>query len=108
MFLFIICGIALTFLAGIYMMTQVFQMIKIDAHYRGIKHPTFWAFLASTGSRGDGLILYLLKRRNYPRSSMSDQDFLTFQSYKHRALVALVFQLIGAAMAISALIFQAK
>ncbi|CQR23907.1 hypothetical protein BN1356_00273 [Streptococcus varani] len=108
MLLFLISGIALTILAGFYLMTQVFQMVKIDAYYRGIKHPKFWAFLASTGQRGDGLILYLLKRRNFQRETMSDKDFLAFQSYKGRALVALIFQLVGAAMTIIALILYLR
>ena len=104
MLLFLIAGISLAILAGIYLNVQVYQMVKIDAFYRGMNHPKLWAFFAGAGQRGDGLILYLLKRRNYPRNSLSDEDFLTFQTCKHRALVALLFQLVGAAMAVTALV----
>lgn len=103
MLLFLIAGISLAGLAGIYMVTQIYQMVKLDAFYRGLKHPKLWAFFASTGQRGDGLIVYLLRRKNHPRNSMSDEDFLAFQTCKHRAIVALLFQLTGAILAVAAL-----
>ena len=104
MLLFLIAGISLAILAGIYLNVQVYQMVKIDAFYRGMNHPKLWAFFAGAGQRGDGLILYLLKRRNYPRNNLSDEDFLTFQTCKRRSLFALLFQLMGIAMAITAIV----
>lgn len=106
MLFFLISGSFFIILAGIYMMMQVFQLIKLDAQCRGIKHPTFWAWLGSVGQKGEGLILYFLKRKDFPRGSMSDEDFIAFQSYKRRALVALIIQLLGAGIVFSALIFQ--
>ena len=41
---------------------QLFKLVQLDASVRGMKHPKFWAFLRIGGQRGEGLILYLLKR----------------------------------------------
>ncbi len=43
-------------------MYEVYQIIKLDAKTRGLKHPTFWVFLASSSNNGGGLIAYLIVR----------------------------------------------
>ena len=49
MLLFLIAGISLAILAGIYLNVQIYQMVKIDAFYRGMNHPKLWAFFAGAG-----------------------------------------------------------
>ncbi len=55
-------------------MYEVYQIIKLDAKARGLKHPTFWEFLASSSNNGGGLITYLIVRRNYPIKNMLEAD----------------------------------
>lgn len=101
----IILGVILILLSGFFTAFQIYQLIALDAHYRGMKHPKGWAALASMGQRGDGLILYLLKRRNYPRQKMTIQDADTFLALKKRALIGLFCQLFGAIIMVYSIIF---
>ena len=41
---------------------QLFKLVQLDASVRWMKHSKFLAFLKPRGQRGEGLILYLLKR----------------------------------------------
>ncbi len=43
-------------------MYEVYQIIKLDAKARELKHPTFLGFLASSSNNGGGLITYLIVR----------------------------------------------
>ena len=41
---------------------QLFKLVQLDASVRWMKHSKFLAFLKPRGKRGEGLILYCLKR----------------------------------------------
>lgn len=70
---------------------QIYQIVKIDAKARGLKHPKFWGIFALSGNNGGGLITYLVIRRNYPIINMLDVDKLDISKRKKAVGVALVF-----------------
>lgn len=53
-----------------------------------MKHPKFWAFLTTGGQRGEGLILYLLKR-NKAIFSMTAEEKEELETRKYRLLYLL-------------------
>lgn len=70
---------------------QIYQIVKIDAKARGLKHPKVWGIFALSGNNGGGLITYLVIRRNYPIINMLDVDKLDISKRKKAVGVALVF-----------------
>lgn len=70
---------------------QIYQIVKIDAKSRGLKHPKIWGIFALSGNNGGGLITYLVIRRNYPIINMPDADKLDISKRKKTVGVALVF-----------------
>lgn len=72
---------------------QLFKLVELDASIRGMKHPKFWAFLTAGGQRGEGLILYLLKR-NKAIFSMTAEEKEELEIRKNRLLYLLVLILI--------------
>ena len=73
---------------------QLFQMTKLDASCRGLKHPGLWGLFAIGGSNQGGLMLYLIGRRNYP-SSMTLVQQQIMDSRKNKITVGLIFIVIG-------------
>lgn len=69
---------------------NLYKVINIDAKSRGIERPKLWSFVGIAGGRGEGLILYFLKRKNYEKH-ISDEDFTLSEMYKRRAIISLVF-----------------
>lgn len=74
---------------------QIFQMTKMDAESRGLKHPRLWGILATGGQNGGGLLVYLLSRRKYP-SHLTKKQKQIMNSRKLRAGVGLIFMVSGA------------
>lgn len=70
---------------------QIYQLVKIDAKARGLKHPKFWGVFAMSNNNGGGLIPYLIGRRRYPIIEMSDTDRSQISKSKKAVGVALVF-----------------
>lgn len=105
MLVWLMLSLGIILCSGIYFSYQLFQIIQLDATYRGMERPKLWSWLTVVGQRGEGIILYLLKRRDYPRRSMSDEDFITFQNCKKRAKFATVCELAGAALFLYTIIF---
>ena len=68
---------------------QLFKLVELDAAVRGMKHPKFWAFLTTGGQRGEGLILYLLKR-NKAVFSKTAEETEELQTRKQRLIYLLV------------------
>ena len=87
--------IVVLFIGGIYFLYQVYQMTKLDAKSRGFKHPGLWGLFSISGSNNSGLLLYLIGRRSYP-SQMSSVDVKVMESCKNKALVGMIFEVIGA------------
>ena len=78
---------------------QLFKLVELDAAVRGMKHPKFWAFLTTGGQRGEGLILYLLKR-NKAIFSMTAEEKEELETRKKRLLYLLSLNSIFAICAI--------
>ena len=72
---------------------QLFKLVELDAAVRGMKHPKFWAFLTTGGQRGEGLILYLLKRKK-AIFSMTAEETEELQTRKQRLIYLLVLMVI--------------
>ncbi len=70
---------------------QIYQIIKIDAKARGLKHPNFLGIFAMSSNNGGGLILYLIGRRKYPIINMSQNDKVEITKRKKILGVALIF-----------------
>lgn len=70
---------------------QIYQIVKIDAKARGLKHPKFWGIFAMSSNNGGGLIPYLIGRRNYPVINMSESDKSEISKRKRAIGVALIF-----------------
>lgn len=84
---------------------QLFKLIELDASVRGMKHPKFWAFLTAGGPRGEGLILYLLKR-NKAIFSMTAEEKEELEIRKKRLLYLLVLILLFAIFLFSSFIVR--
>ena len=105
MLLLLILSLGIILCSGFYFSYQLFQLVQLDAAYRGMARPKLWSWISVVGQRGEGLILYLLKRRNYPRENMTDEDFLTFQNWKKRAKFSTICTLAGVALFLYTIIF---
>ena len=62
MMVLIICFILIG-LTSIFLCYYLYELVLLDANNRGIQHPKFWSLLAATGQSGEGLMIYLFKRR---------------------------------------------
>lgn len=83
---------------------QLYKMIVIDAEGRGLKHPKFWGFFALSGNNSSGLLLYLLGRRNYPRTLTRAAEE-EMENRRKKALVGLVFLAVGAVALAAVMVF---
>lgn len=75
---------------------QMYQMVLLDARARGLKHPKLWALFAVNGNNSSGLLMYLLGRRRYPLTDISDDDRHKIEYRKKAAGVGLIFLAAGA------------
>lgn len=82
---------------------QLFKLVELDASIRGMKHPKFWGILTAGGQRGEGLILYLLKR-NKAIFSMTTEEKEELENRKKRLLYLLVLNIIFAIFLFSSFI----
>lgn len=90
----VICG-AIAFVGTATVCYHIFQMTVIDAKARGLKHPKFWGLFTMSGNNSNGLILYLIGRRNYPIQNMSRQDQEKIIKYKKCAGAGIIFLAAG-------------
>ena len=67
-------GAAAAVIGGGYAVYQLFRLAETDARCRGMKHPRLWGLLASSGSNQSGLLLYLIRRKNHPVLSLSEEE----------------------------------
>ena len=90
----IIC-VAVALVGGIETVYQIYQLIVIDATIRGLKHPKLWGILASNGNNSNGLLLYLIGRRNYPINSIDPKQQTKMIQRKKAAGISLCFMVVG-------------
>lgn len=74
---------------------QFYKITELDAKCRGLKCPKLMGFLAASGQRGEGLLLYLITRRNYP-ATMSEDDKAAMKLRKVRCICCLGLLMLGA------------
>ena len=86
--------IILAIIGGIGFVYQIYQMTVLDAESRGLKHPKLWGLFVAGGRNGNGLLAYMIGRRNYD-SNMSPENITTMESRKKIASASMLFQFIG-------------
>jgi hypothetical protein len=79
---------------------QLFKLVQLDASVGGMKHSKFLAFLKPRGQRGEGLILYLLKR-NKAIFSMTAEEKEEMETRKKR-----LFYLLGLTLLFAIFLFN--
>lgn len=84
---------------------QMFAFVKEDARCRNLPHPKLWTTIALSGNNASGLILYLIKRRNYPIVSQDDEQKRQMEVCKTRCGIGIIFMAIGAIIAIWGIVF---
>ena len=93
-------GAAAAVIGGGYAVYQLFRLAETDARCRGMKHPRLWGLLASSGSNQSGLLLYLIRRKNHPVLSLSEEEKGLIQRRKRKIGVGIAFLVAGAVMLI--------
>lgn len=82
---------------------QLFKLVELDASIRGMRHPKFWGLLTAGGQRGEGLLLYLLKR-DKAIYSMEIEEQEELGNRKKRLLYLLILNIIFAIFLFSSFI----
>lgn len=59
---------------AIFFLYQLHNIIVIDAKTRGLKHSRFWGLLQLGNNTGEGLLVYLIRRRNCPVINITEND----------------------------------
>lgn len=90
----LICG-AVTLVGAVNIAYNIFKMTEIDAKARGFKNPKLWGALAMGGNNSGGLILYLIRRRNYPLINMSEEGQREIESRKKKVGIGIIFLVLG-------------
>lgn len=96
----IVVGCAIFLVGTIFTAYQLYTLVSADAHCRNIPNPKMWGTLSLSGNNTSGLILYLIKRRNYPIVSQSETQKEQMNSYKTKCGIGIAFIAIGAIVAI--------
>lgn len=96
--LFASVGLGIMIFSAIYLAIQLYSLVNLDANYRDIKSPGLWAAISLSGNAGEGLLLYLLKRRSYPRREFSTSDQEKFLRLKNKAKATSIFAVFGLAL----------
>ena len=89
-------GAAVLIVGAAFSINQLFNLVKVDATCRGLKHPNLWGFLSISGNNQSGLILYLIARRKHPILSMTNEQKTLIESHKRKITVGLIFLVTGA------------
>ena len=84
---------------------QLFKLVQLDASVRWMKHSKFLAFLKPRGQRGEGLILYFLKR-NKAIFSMTAEEKEEMETRKKRLFYLLGLTLLFAIFLFSSVIVR--
>ena len=88
-------GIAISTIATLVFIYNLFFYITSDADSRRIKNSKLWATAALFDDDGSSLLCYLLHRRRYPVCSRNEQAVEKKENYKRRMKKALIFMIAG-------------
>ena len=89
-------GFAVLIVGSVFSIYQMFQLVKVDAECRGLKHPKLWGLLAISGNNQGGLLLYLIARRKHPIISITEEQKSIINRCKAKIGVGLIFLVVGA------------
>lgn len=93
-------GCAIFLVGVIFTDYQLYAFVKEDAHCRNIPRPKMWGMLSLSGNNASGLILYLIKRRNYPIVSQNKAQKEQMDSYKEKCGIGIIFMAAGVIIAL--------
>lgn len=99
-FVIAVIGVATVIVGSFFTACQLYKLVGIDAESRGLKHPRFWGAFSLAGNNGSGLLLYLLGRRKYPVTALTEERRRTKETRKKKLYVSFTFQAVGAIVAV--------
>ena len=80
---------------AIFFLYQLHNIIVIDANTRGLKHSRFWGLLQLGNNTGEGLLVYLIRRRNCPVINITENDRQEISKRKKTTGIGLSFVCLG-------------
>lgn len=86
---------AVLIVGGVSTMYQIYRMTELDAKTRGLKHPKLWGLFAMNGNNSSGLLLYLIGRRKYPVTNITQADRRQIEARKKKVGVGMAFLVAG-------------
>ena len=89
-------GVAAVIVGSVFTAYQLYKLVEIDAESRGLKRPRLWGVFSLAGNNGSGLLLYLLGRRKYPVTALSEEGRRAKEVRKKKLCVSFTFQAVGA------------
>lgn len=100
---------AVFLVAGFILQYNIYQMTKIDAKARGLKHPKLLGLLNISGNNGNSFLLaYLIGRKKYPVQNISNSDLKELELYKKKSQLILFINISAVFVFIIALLFYKK
>lgn len=103
MLLVILC-ISLVSCSGL-LAYYMYQLLVLDAKSRGLARPKLWAIIGAGGGRGEGLLFYLFKRKNFS-GEMTEKDQQKSRQLKKRMNLLLIVQVVSALLFVFWLVNQ--
>lgn len=91
-----VIGVASVMVGSVFTAYQLYRLVEIDAESRGLKRPRLWGVFSLAGNNGSGLLLYLLGRRKYPVTALSEEGRRAKEVRKKKLCVSFTFQAVGA------------
>lgn len=91
-----VIGVAAVMVGSVFTAYQLYRLVEIDAESRGLKRPRLWGVFSLAGNNGSGLLLYLLGRRKYPVTALSEEGRRAKEVRKKKLCVSFTFQAVGA------------
>lgn len=91
-----VIGVAAVMVGSVFTAYQLYKLVEIDAESRGLKRPRLWGVFSLAGNNSSGLLLYLLGRRKYPVTALSEEGRRAKEVRKKKLCVSFTFQAVGA------------
>lgn len=95
-----VIGVAAVMVGSVFTAYQLYKLVEIDAGSRGLKRPRLWGVFSLAGNNGSGLLLYLLGRRKYPVTALTEEGRRAKEVRKKKLCVSFTFQAVGAIVAV--------
>lgn len=100
---------AVFLVSGFILQYNIYQMTKIDAKARELKHPKLLGLLNISGNNGNSFLLaYLIGRKKYPIQKISNSDLKELELYKKKSQLILFINISAVFVFIFALLHYKK